>query len=92
MNIRLVKMRYNDEKITDHPSFQRCKVKVTGHYTVHDVFKYDHPMVERFLIEWKSVHTQLIIPNTDECQELIQTKHVARYAYTFKGQMFEQDS
>ena len=34
----------------------------------------------------------LIIPDQSECQRLIQTDHVAQYAYTFKGQMYEQSS
>lgn len=89
---QLVKMRHNEEPISNNPDFQRQKVNVRGHYTVHDCFKYDHPMVERYLCEWNSIQQLLIIPDQDECQRLIQTNHVARFAYTFKGQMYDQSS
>ena len=85
-------MKYRDDNISDNLSFQQKKVSVTGHYTVHDVFKYADPMVERYLVEWGKVHLLLIIPSTDECQKLIQTEHVASFAYTFKGQQFTKNS
>ena len=56
-NIQLVKMRYNEEPISENPNFERQKVKVRGHFTVHDCFKYAHTMVERYLCEWNSIHT-----------------------------------
>ena len=63
-DIQLVKMRYNEEPISDNPNFERQKVKVRGHYTVHDCFKYDHPMVERYLCEWSSIYQEgLLIDN-----------------------------
>ena len=34
----------------------------------------------------------LIIPDSNDCQRLIQNDHVADYAYTFKGQLYEQNS
>ena len=34
----------------------------------------------------------LIIPDSNDCQRLIQSDHVADYAYTFKGQLYEQTS
>ena len=34
----------------------------------------------------------LIIPDPNDCQRLIQSDHVADYAYTFKGQLYEQNS
>ena len=55
-NIQLVQMHYNEDPITDNPVFQSQKVKVPGHFTVHDCFTYNHPMVERYLCEWYSVY------------------------------------
>ena len=56
-DIQLVKMRFSEEKISENPQFQHARVKVPGHYTIHDVFKYGHPMVERYLVEWISIHS-----------------------------------
>ena len=42
--------------------------------------------------QFETFSQMLIIPDQTECQRLIQTDHVAQFAYTFKGQMYEQSS
>merc|ERR1712062_559668 len=77
---------YTEDDLTQNSTFKRQRVQVRNFPTIYDIFQakdiYGGKMAIRYLSEWLSIHTILIIPTLEEALDLVQAKREASYAYT----------